>query len=152
MESAQDLPDVSPVVSFPPSFARTFSSKERRLGTRQGHTYIFFASENLLSALMSRKGAELSWTELNWGQDDEKYNPHLICSRSQRFALKFDYLGMYLLWRCLNSDGSWREHQLCQVYTDILDKKELMASSFLVFWRNGIIVHGWQCACSQSPR
>ena len=31
----QDLPDVSPVVSFPPSFARTFSSKERRLGTRQ---------------------------------------------------------------------------------------------------------------------
>ena len=26
---------VSPVVSFPPSFARTFSSKERRLGTRQ---------------------------------------------------------------------------------------------------------------------
>ena len=25
-----------PVVSFPPSFARTFSSKERRLGTRQG--------------------------------------------------------------------------------------------------------------------
>ena len=27
---------VSPVVSFPPSFARTFSSKERRLGTRQG--------------------------------------------------------------------------------------------------------------------
>ena len=29
---------VSPVVSFPPSFARTFSSKERRLGTRQGLT------------------------------------------------------------------------------------------------------------------
>ena len=27
--------DVSPVVSFPPSFARTFSSKETRLGTRQ---------------------------------------------------------------------------------------------------------------------
>ena len=26
---------VSPVVSFPPSFARTFSSRERRLGTRQ---------------------------------------------------------------------------------------------------------------------
>ena len=26
---------VSPVVSFPPSFARTFSLKERRLGTRQ---------------------------------------------------------------------------------------------------------------------
>ena len=26
---------VWPVVSFPPSFARTFSSKERRLGTRQ---------------------------------------------------------------------------------------------------------------------
>ena len=25
----------SSVVSFPPSFARTFSSKERRLGTRQ---------------------------------------------------------------------------------------------------------------------
>ena len=25
----------TPVVSFPPSFARTFSSKERRLGTRQ---------------------------------------------------------------------------------------------------------------------
>ena len=24
------------VVSFPPSFARTFSSKERRLGKRQG--------------------------------------------------------------------------------------------------------------------
>ena len=30
----QDLPDVSPVVFFPRSFART--SKERRLGTRQG--------------------------------------------------------------------------------------------------------------------
>ena len=27
---------VLPVVSFPLSFARTFSSKERRLGTRQG--------------------------------------------------------------------------------------------------------------------
>ena len=27
--------DVSPVVSFPPSIARIFSSKERRLGTRQ---------------------------------------------------------------------------------------------------------------------
>ena len=27
--------DVSPVVSFPPSIARVFSSKERRLGTRQ---------------------------------------------------------------------------------------------------------------------
>ena len=26
---------VSPVDSFPPSFARTFSSRERRLGTRQ---------------------------------------------------------------------------------------------------------------------
>ena len=31
----QDLPDVSPVVSFSPTFARTFSSKERRPGTRQ---------------------------------------------------------------------------------------------------------------------
>ena len=28
---------VSPVVSFPPSFERTFSSRERRLGTRQLH-------------------------------------------------------------------------------------------------------------------
>ena len=27
--------DEPPVVSFPPSFARTFSSRERRLGTRQ---------------------------------------------------------------------------------------------------------------------
>ena len=26
---------MSPVVSFPPSFARTFSSRERRLGKRQ---------------------------------------------------------------------------------------------------------------------
>ena len=33
-----DLPDVSPVVPFPPSFARTFSSKERCLGTRQVKT------------------------------------------------------------------------------------------------------------------
>ena len=32
-----------------------------------------------------------------WRQDDEKYNPHLICSRSERFALKFNDLGMYLL-------------------------------------------------------
>ena len=31
--------DVSPVVSFPPSFARTFSSRERRLGTRQPFPY-----------------------------------------------------------------------------------------------------------------
>ena len=30
---------VSPVVSFPPSFARTFSSRERRLGTRQVNGY-----------------------------------------------------------------------------------------------------------------
>ena len=29
------------VVSFPPSFARTFSSKERRLGTRQAPLYFF---------------------------------------------------------------------------------------------------------------
>ena len=32
-----------------------------------------------------------------WRQDDEKYNPHLICSRSERFTLKFDDLGMYFL-------------------------------------------------------
>ena len=31
----RQAPLFSPVVSFPPSFARTFSSKERRLGTRQ---------------------------------------------------------------------------------------------------------------------
>ena len=31
-----------PVVSFPPSFARPFSSRERRLGTRQEVTHIFF--------------------------------------------------------------------------------------------------------------
>ena len=43
-----------PVVSFPPSFARTFSSKERRLGTRQGRgeTVTFslhFARHHLLA-------------------------------------------------------------------------------------------------------
>ena len=32
-----------------------------------------------------------------WRQDDEKYKPHLICSRFERFALKFNDLGMYLL-------------------------------------------------------
>ena len=36
--------DVSPVVSFPPSFARTFSSRERRLGTWQGFDCISFQS------------------------------------------------------------------------------------------------------------
>ena len=35
LKTAYSSADVSPVVSFPPSFARTFSSKERRLGTRQ---------------------------------------------------------------------------------------------------------------------
>ena len=32
-----------------------------------------------------------------WRQNDEKYNPHFICSCSERFALKFNDLGMYLL-------------------------------------------------------
>ena len=35
MGKVQTAGEVSPVVPFPPSFARTFSSKERRLGTRQ---------------------------------------------------------------------------------------------------------------------
>ena len=35
---------VSPVVSFPPSFARTFSSRERRLGTRPLFAVVFFGS------------------------------------------------------------------------------------------------------------
>ena len=34
----------SPVVSFPPSFARTFSSKERRLGTRQVLLWVIIKS------------------------------------------------------------------------------------------------------------
>ena len=34
----------SPVVSFPPSFARTFSSKERRLGTRQVLLWVIIES------------------------------------------------------------------------------------------------------------
>ena len=33
--------DVSPVVSVPPSFARTFSVRERRLGTRQNQKHIY---------------------------------------------------------------------------------------------------------------
>ena len=37
----------TPVVSFPPSFARTSSSKERRLGTRQLLVYDFIVFENL---------------------------------------------------------------------------------------------------------
>ena len=40
---------VSPVVSFPPSFARTFSSRERRLGTKQLFTGIF-----LLNSVLER--------------------------------------------------------------------------------------------------
>ena len=35
MGRVQTAGEVSPVVSFPPSSARTFLSKERRLGTRQ---------------------------------------------------------------------------------------------------------------------
>ena len=62
---------------------------------------------------------------------------------------KFDDLGMYLLWWCWNSDYSWRQHQLCQVHWH--PRQELMDSSCLVFWRKRILVHGWQCACSQSP-
>ena len=34
------------VVSFPPSFARTFSSKERRLGKRQGEVECAKVCEN----------------------------------------------------------------------------------------------------------
>ena len=34
----------SPVVFFPPSFARTFSSKERRLGTRQVLLWVIIES------------------------------------------------------------------------------------------------------------
>ena len=39
MGRAKTAGEVSPVVSFPPSFARTFSSKERRLGTSMGSWY-----------------------------------------------------------------------------------------------------------------
>ena len=35
VQTAGEAPDISPVVSFPSSFARTFLSIERRLGTRQ---------------------------------------------------------------------------------------------------------------------
>ena len=42
-------PVVSPVVSFPPSFARTFSSRERRLGTRQ-----LFTGNFLLNSVLER--------------------------------------------------------------------------------------------------
>ena len=51
---------VSPVVSFPPSFARTFSSKERRLGTRQSPIrYGFFigTSVNIALDYFKRLGA-----------------------------------------------------------------------------------------------
>ena len=46
---------ISPVVSFPPSFARTFSSKERRLGTRQAFAGVGPASlwNTLPSAIRS---------------------------------------------------------------------------------------------------
>ena len=42
-------PVVSPVVSFPPSFVRTFSSRERRLGTRQ-----LFTGNFLLNSVLER--------------------------------------------------------------------------------------------------
>ena len=51
--------DVSPVVSFPPSFARTFSSKERRLGTRQ---------------LSDDVGADVEVLLRTLGTVDEEYN------------------------------------------------------------------------------
>ena len=35
VKTAGEAPDISPVVSFPSSFARTFLSIARRLGTRQ---------------------------------------------------------------------------------------------------------------------
>ena len=46
---------------------------------------------------------------------------------------KFDYLGMYFLWRCWNSGCSWRQHQLFQAHWH--PRQELMASSCRVFWR-----------------
>ena len=41
-----------PVVSFPPSFARTFSSRERRLGTR--HVKCACAAPTMLEELLNR--------------------------------------------------------------------------------------------------
>ena len=45
---------------FDTSFIQSFNIKFKVKSPKNGHIYIFFASENLFSALMSRKGAELS--------------------------------------------------------------------------------------------
>ena len=50
---------VSPVVSFPPSFARTFSSKERRLGTRQSQSLVDTQHFHFGSEVLSFVATEL---------------------------------------------------------------------------------------------
>ena len=49
--------DVSPVVSFAPSFARTFSSRERRLGTRQQMRHI----EIVYSVKKTKSTVSIRW-------------------------------------------------------------------------------------------
>ena len=83
-----------------------------------------------------------------WWKNDKKYNLYLICSRSEQ-KISLIIWGCILLWRCWNSNCSWRQHQLCQVHWR--PRQEVKASSCLVFWTKRILGHGWQCACSQSP-
>ena len=42
-----------PVVSFPPSFARTFSSKERLMGTRQEQSEVYGEAGPLVGSIPS---------------------------------------------------------------------------------------------------
>ena len=83
-----------------------------------------------------------------WRKDDEKYNPHLICSRSERKI-------RLMIWGRICYDGvgtlTGVEDNINAAKVHWHPRQEFMASSCLVFWRKRIFVHGWQCACSQSP-
>ena len=58
---------VSPVVSFPPSFARTFTSKERGLGARQSLMIGAWPSMHFFRMDFKKDQASLTLEELKTG-------------------------------------------------------------------------------------
>ena len=58
--------DVWPVVSFPPSFAHTISSKERRLGTRQTQASISFHRAHSDRSVMWKKSNTIGKSQFSF--------------------------------------------------------------------------------------
>ena len=85
----------SPVVSFPPSFARTFSSKERRLGTRQVLLWVIIESvcidsRGILSTpacdvhvRLKTNGTAIKIAKKTTNNQDRKYNSVRHLQRQQ---------------------------------------------------------------------